>query len=197
MRLSRYMVSISAGLAILTSVPVAAAYPVRTVQPQALILQPAEVPGFKASQSHPLTNDQLARENRVNVSDFTRVGRIIGYRVVYHRAATSGIAQITNTVAIYRKAAGARQSFAGYRTSILKSFPGAQSGHVGDESVLFSQSTVVHGTALIQAAIAFQAGQYRAYLAVDGRNGPTVIPQLLADARLIFTHMQRAGISER
>ena len=190
-------ISISLILAVAAPARVVASHPAQAVQAKELILQTAEVPRFQVAESHIVTNEQLAHANKVGVSIFTREGRVTGYRIVYHRSTTSGIATITNTDAIYSSAAGAHRAYTEYATGVLKSFIRAQSAHVGDESLIFSHSQPIRGTMAIEAAIAFRAGQYRAYVAVAGTEGPTVIPQLVAYAQLVFKHMQRAGISAR
>jgi|GEM_PF-3676611 len=199
MAFRHFVAGISLASIVVAAAPrgIVASQPLRVAVAKALVLQPTEVPGFRVAESHIVTNAQLAQANRVSVSTFTREGRLTGYRIVYSRTTTSGIASVTNSIAIYSTAAAARQTYAAYAAGVLKSFTRAQSAHVGDESLLFSHSQLVRGTMAIEAAIAFRAGQYRAYLQVAGTEGPTVIPQLLTDARRVLAHMQRAGISER
>lgn len=137
------------------------------------------------------SNAQVAATYHLSASALQRRGRISSYETQFSRQQPSGILQIDDVVAAWRSPAGARWDMRRVVSQILGSRPaprGIQSidaPGLGDTRRAITFRGGQQASNLIDYALVFQRGRYRAYVQVVGVTGTVADADVLRLARIV------------
>lgn len=149
-----------------------------------------------ASTSH--SNAEVAATYNLSPADLVRRGRITSYETQFSEQQASGILQVDDVVAAWRTPRGAQWDFTRVVSQILNSRPrpqGVQTLSVpglGDTRRAFTFHAARQPANLVDYALIFRRGRYRAYVQVVGVTGTVDDSEVLRLAHIIDTRMQRA-----
>jgi hypothetical protein len=150
-----------------------------------------------ASTSH--SNAEVATTYNLSPADLKRRGRITSYETQFSEQQASGILQVDDVVAAWRTPGGAKWDFQRVVSQILNSRPrpqGVQTLSVpglGESRRAFTFHAARQPANLMDYALIFRRGRYRAYVQVVGISGTVDDAEVLRLARIVDSRMQRAG----
>jgi hypothetical protein len=149
-----------------------------------------------ASTSH--SNAEVAATYHLSPADLARRGRITSYETQFSEQQASGILQVDDVVAAWRTPKGAQWDFTRVVSQILNSRPrpqGVQTLSVpglGDSRRAFTFHAARQPANLVDYALIFRRGRYRAYIQVVGITGTVDDSAVLRLAHIVDSRMQRA-----
>ncbi len=145
------------------------------------------------------SNAQVAATYHLSTAALRRRGRISSYETQFSRQQANGILQIDDVVAAWHSPAGARWDMQRVVSQLLGSKPaprGIQSINAPDLGDVRRAITFRGGRQpanLIDYALIFQRGRYRAYVQVVGVTGTFADADVLHLAQIVDRRIQRAS----
>lgn len=149
-----------------------------------------------ASASH--SNAEVAATYHLSPAELERRGRLTSYETQFSEQQSSGILQIDDVVAAWRSPGGAKWDFRRVVNQILNSNPPPQGVQtlsatgLGDTRRAISFHAARQPANLVDYALVFTRGRYRAYVQVVGITGTVSDADVMRLAHIVDSRMQRA-----
>lgn len=181
------------------STPVSTPRPPGT-RPQDFVLTLNDVGGgFIETVAASHSNAQVAATYHLSPSDLQRRGRVSSYETEFSEQQSSGILQVDDVVAAWRSPAGAQWDFRRVVSQILGSKPApqgiqtVQASGLGDTRRAITFHAARQPGNLIDYALVFRRGRFRAYLQVVGVSGTFADADVLRLAKIVDSRMESAA----
>lgn len=143
------------------------------------------------------SNAQVAATYHLSASALSRRGRISSYETQFSRQQSNGILQIDDVVSAWRSPAGARWDMQRVVSQILGSKPAPQgiqtvnAPGLGDARRAITFHGGKQASNLIDYAVVFRRGRFRAYVQVVGVTGTVADADVVHLAQILDRRIQR------